>query len=301
MAGLVAALALVLAVGFAAVTWMWIEARDTAHKERLAKEQAERAEDQAKDAHDLTTRALKQAQDSEGLALDERNKATNALARLEFDRAMEWCEEGRVHEGLEHFIRTVELAESTKAHDLARVARVNIAAWPRELPNARRAFPHAQQPRLAAFHPDGNHMVTVGRGSAIHLWETNSGAKVRTYKPLIQKALFRFTGVTYWTVAFSPDGRTIAAGSSDGQITVWNTDSPEPRLGIDALDVDENVWAVAFAPDGTIWANDGRGGLKRWSISGPEAGAHRARRSIVARSRGRTAGAGSFPGRKATL
>ena len=57
VAGLVAALALVIAVGFAAVTWMWIEARDTAHKERLAKEQAERAEDQAKDAHDLTTRA----------------------------------------------------------------------------------------------------------------------------------------------------------------------------------------------------------------------------------------------------
>ena len=43
VAGLVAALALVLAVGFAAVTWMWIEARDTAHKERLAKEQAETA------------------------------------------------------------------------------------------------------------------------------------------------------------------------------------------------------------------------------------------------------------------
>ena len=95
-----------------------------------------------------------------------------------------------------------------------------------------------------------------------------TSAKVRTYKPLIQKALFRITGVTYWTVAFSPDGRTIAAGSSDGQITVWNTDSPEPRLGFDALDVDENVWAVAFAPDGTLWANDGRDGLKRWSISG---------------------------------
>jgi WD40 repeat protein len=262
VAGLLGALAVVLALGFAAVTWLWVEARDTARKERVAKEHAERAEDEA-------TRALDRARKSEGVALGERNKATIALARLEFDRAMEWCEEGRIHEGLESFIRTVELAEETGAVDLARVARINLAAWPRELPPAPRAFPHSKQPRLAAFHPDGKHMVTAGRGSEVYLWDTAANARIRTYKPLIRNPLFRLTGVTYWSVAVSPDGKTIAAGSSDGAITIWNTDSPEPRLSFEALGENgENVWTVAFGPDGSLWANDGRAGLKRWNVAG---------------------------------
>jgi WD40 repeat protein len=271
VAGLVSALALVLVVGFAAVTWLWIAAQNTAVNERQAKEHAEVAENQAKEAYAQTAQALQQAKDSEGVALDQRAKATRTLARLEFDRAMEWCEEGRVDEGLERFVRAVELAEETGAGDLARVARANIAAWPRELTRGRREFPHSHQPRLTAFHPDGRHMVTAGRGSTVHLWDTKTRTKVRTYRPLIRKPLYRLTGVTYWTVAMSPDGRTIAAGSSDGAITIWDTDAEEPRLGFDALGFDENVWSVVFAPDGTVWANDGRAGLKRWKLTGREA------------------------------
>ena len=181
VAGLLAALGVVLVLGFAAVTWLWIEARDTAHKERLAKEHAERAEDEARMAHGATNRAFQQAKDSEGVAL-------SALAHLEFDRAMEWCEEGRIHEGLESFIRTVELAEATGSVDLARVARMNLAAWPRELPPAPPRFP-TRSNRASRPPPDGKHMVTAGRGSEVHLWDTALRTKVRTYKPLIQTAL----------------------------------------------------------------------------------------------------------------
>ena len=162
----------------------------------------------------------------------------------------------------------MELAETTGETDLARVARLNLAAWPRELPRQRVAFPHAQQPRLAAFHPDGTHMVTAGRGSAVQLWNTITHEKVRTYRPGIIKPLYRLTGVTYWTVAISPNGKSIAAGSSEGSITVWNTDSPEPRMSFEAVEGEENVWSVAFAPDGTLWANDGQSGLKQWNIQG---------------------------------
>ena len=112
-------------------------------------------------------------------------------------------------------------------------------------------------------------MVTAGRGSEVHLWDTALRTKVRTYKPLIQNRLFRLTGVTHWTVAISPDGKTIAAVASDGAITVWNTDSPEPRLAFDAVGgPEENIWTVAFGPDGSLWANDGRTGLKHWNVAG---------------------------------
>jgi len=113
-------------------------------------------------------------------------------------------------------------------------------------------------------------MVTAGRGSEVHLWNTTTKAKVRTYKPAIVKPLFRLTGITYWTVAVSPDGKSVAAGSSDGFITVWNTDSVEARLKFAGVGEDENVWSVVFAPDGTLWANDGRTGLKHWEVSGPK-------------------------------
>jgi WD40 repeat protein len=244
---LVATLAAVLVVAFGAVTYLWIEARDTAQRERFAKERAELAEGHAVAAH---------------------SQATAALAHLEFARAVTWCEEGRIREGLDLFVHAVELAEATGGTDLARVARLNLAAWPRELPRQRVAFPHAQQPRLAAFHPDGTHMVTAGRGSAVQLWNTSTKRKVRTYRPGIIKPFYRLTGVTYWTVAISPDGKSIAAGSSEGSITVWNTDSPDPRMSFDAVEGEENVWSVAFAPDGTLWANDGQSGLKQWNIQG---------------------------------
>jgi WD40 repeat protein len=70
-------------------------------------------------------------------------------------------------------------------------------------------------------------------------------------------------------VAVSPDGKTIAAGSSDGNITIWNTARADARFSFDALGgLEENVWTVAFAPDGTLWANDGKSGLRRWNVSG---------------------------------
>ena len=190
---------------------------------------------------------------------------------------MEWCEEGRVHEGLEHFIRTVELAETTNAHDLARVARVNIAAWPRELPNARRAFPHAQQPRLAAFHPDGKHMVTVGRGSTIHLWDTNSGARSAptnlSFRRLSSWLPVSHTGP--WLSATT--GETIAAGSSDGQITVWNTDSPEPRpRNSTHVDVDEKRLGSRLRAGRHSLGQRRPQRNQAVEVSGPEAEAHRA-------------------------
>ena len=270
VAGLLGGLLAVLSIGLVSVTWLWIESRQTASEARDAESLAKIAENRATRANSETKSALSLAKQSEGEAIDAQKRATEALAHLEFARAQVWCEEGRVRDGLELFVRAVELAEATGATELARVARANLAAWPRELPPARKAFAHAQQPRLAAFHPDGKHMATAGRASAVILWNTATGEKVRSYKPAKPKNLFLLTGVTFWSVAVSPDGKTIAAGASDGNLTIWNTDSIEPRLTFDAVGFDENLWSVAFAPDGTLWASDGRSGLKRWNIAGPK-------------------------------
>ncbi len=277
VAGLGVTLAAVVFVAFAAITWLWIKAEDTADNERHAKILSVFAEERAKKKAEEAKAALEESQKQQMIA-DRRQ------AELEFERGMTSCEQARVREGLRSFVRAVELAEKTGADDLARVARINLAAWPRELPPPRQPFPHTDQPRLAAFHPNGKQIVTAGRGSEVHLWDIATGQKVRTYKPGAIHVPFLNSVLepVYWSVAVSPDGKTIAAGASDGRITVWNTDSAEPRMifkATEKLNVpapgplsfkrgDNDVWWVDFAPDGTLWASDGLTGVKRWNLAG---------------------------------
>ncbi len=62
------------------------------------------------------------------------------------------------------------------------------------------------------------------------------------------------------SVAFSPDGKTIAAGCSDGGVVLWDV-AARKRLGDEPLPVTEGtVWSVAFSRDGkTIAAGYGFG------------------------------------------
>ena len=73
------------------------------------------------------------------------------------------------------------------------------------------------------------------------------------------------------SVAFSPDGKTIAAGygggGGGGGVVLWDV-AARKRLADDPLPVKEgNVWSVAFSPDGkTIAAGYGvvGGGAAAW-------------------------------------
>ncbi|QJW96606.1 WD40 repeat domain-containing serine/threonine protein kinase [Frigoriglobus tundricola] len=251
VAGLIAALGVVLVAAFVTVASLWVKAERTARDERDAKTEALRAQERADGETKRAAESLREVQ---------RQKA-----RLEFDRAVRSCEEGRVRDGLAQFLRTAELAEETGQADLARVARVNLAAWPHELPPAPRAFPHADQPRAVAFLPDGR-LVAAGRSGDLCLWNTATGERVpyRSDSRLID-VLGRSLGVTYWTVAVSPDGRTLAAGASDGLVTLWDVGSPVPRRSFRVSN--EDAWAVGFSSDTVLWSNDGANGLKRWDLA----------------------------------
>jgi serine/threonine protein kinase/WD40 repeat protein len=257
VASLLAALAVVVLVAFALVTWFWQKAEATAEDERHARTFAQQSEGRATKAFDQM--------------LEEKRTADRRQAELEFGRAVQACEEGRVAEGFRLFVRAVELAEQTGEADLARAARVHLAAWPRELPPTRgAAYRHQEQPRLAAFHPDGRHMVTVGRDGEAYLWDTTTGRKVRKYdSPSAIRPVFvgPVWDATYWSVSISPDGKTFAAGGSNGKVTVWNLDSPAPRLTFEATRPDDNAWWLEYAADGTLWVADGRTGAKRWNLA----------------------------------
>lgn len=104
---------------------------------------------------------------------------------------------------------------------------------------------HADGIMSLAFSPDAKLLVTGGHDHAIHLWETDTGKRMRT-----------LTGhpgnVT--CVAFSPDGTRLASGSYaarrfDSSLILWDVKSGEKLQAISAAS-SFDVFAVCFSPDG---------------------------------------------------
>lgn len=70
-----------------------------------------------------------------------------------------------------------------------------------------------------------------------------------------------------WTLAFSPDGNTLATGADDATVKLW--DVPTGREGATLRGHDGLVMDVAFAPDGrTIYSAGWDGTVRSWDVVG---------------------------------
>lgn len=68
------------------------------------------------------------------------------------------------------------------------------------------------------------------------------------------------------SVAFAPDGKTVASASRDNHIRIWNAGSGRTLRTIKAHG--DGTWAVAFSPDGGLLASGGGDHLIRlWDVS----------------------------------
>ena len=96
-----------------------------------------------------------------------------------------------------------------------------------------------------SYSPDGARLA-VASSIGIWIYDAYTGAEISL-----------FTGHTrpVNSVAFSPDGGTIASGSSDNTIRLWNavTGAQVHTLKGHTTEVD----SVAFSPDGGTIASDG--------------------------------------------
>jgi len=85
-------------------------------------------------------------------------------------------------------------------------------------------------------------------------------------KPFIRDRLGSFSNRVS-DIAFSPDGRWIAAGCWDGNVTLWNRQDGQQRRVLRRRS-GKRVHAVAFSPDSTLIATaHERGQIRIWEVS----------------------------------
>jgi WD40 repeat protein len=118
-----------------------------------------------------------------------------------------------------------------------------------------------------AFSPDSRVLATGGGG--VTLWNVADPAR------LTQIAFLPAPGgmTQVNAVAFSPDGRTLASGLSDGTVVLWDVADPARATRIATLTGQTgNLTALAFSPDGQLLASASPNGtVFLWNIADPGA------------------------------
>jgi serine/threonine protein kinase/Tol biopolymer transport system component len=112
-----------------------------------------------------------------------------------------------------------------------------------------------------SFSPDGRRLATIS-DDTVWLWDVDSGQ--RQQKLFDQPIAGVDQGIT--SVAFSPDGLILAAGSDDKLVRLWDVETGQLLKTLDAHG--DSVKTVVFSPDGSILAslgNDQRAIL--WDIT----------------------------------
>jgi eukaryotic-like serine/threonine-protein kinase len=216
VAGLLAALVAVFLAGFVGVTVQWRRANDEAIRaNRLAKAESVR-----------------------------RIQAQAEIASRDFDKGVELTRKGDVDYGLLWMAEALTETPPERA-EVARVARMNLAAWEGQMHLRRAVLEHPTVVYHARFRPDGRAILTHGDEKAARLWDVVTG------RPLVPP-MEHPDKVD--CIAFSPDGRLIATGCDDRKVRIWDTVTGRP-FG-KALDHGEGrgepiAW-VEFSPDGRL-------------------------------------------------
>ncbi|MCQ4205917.1 WD40 repeat domain-containing protein [Streptomyces longispororuber] len=111
-----------------------------------------------------------------------------------------------------------------------------------------------------AFSPDGRTVAAGGWDNVIEVWDSRNPARTTARKPNRPHTTLTGHAGRVTSLAFSPDASTLASGSDDHTVRLWNT--PVGRT----ISRSRNfVYAIAFSPDGRTLATTAGTTVQLWN------------------------------------
>ena len=118
-----------------------------------------------------------------------------------------------------------------------------------------------------AMTPDASLLATANALGSVLLARGGSSGELTPVAPPLAAG-----SQTIEVVAFSPDGRTLAAGSDDGFVHLWDVSDPGHPQTLPPLDAHGETVSVAFSPNGRyLAATSVDHHVHLWRISGDRA------------------------------
>jgi WD40 repeat protein len=120
---------------------------------------------------------------------------------------------------------------------------------------------------MVAVAPDNRTVVTAAREDGVFLWDLNTHThRILDSAERHDPKDFLAPDRSAFAVAFSPDGKTLAAGYSDGAVELWSVATG--RLERSMRGHEGWVQSVTFSPDGQTLASTGRDATIRvWDVA----------------------------------
>ncbi|PBC80226.1 MULTISPECIES: helix-turn-helix domain-containing protein [unclassified Streptomyces] len=120
----------------------------------------------------------------------------------------------------------------------------------------------AQSAALADDNPDLASLLAVHAYRAAHTKEAAAGVLAAAGLPLRHRLTHTYGALS---MAFSPDGRTLASVDGAGGIRLWDVSTGKTRT---TLTDNSGAESVAFSPDGrTLASGEDNGGVQLWDVT----------------------------------